>query len=472
MFANLLRNGKSDNINVSPWIKELNKNRSIKTLESDMQTDVAIVGGGIAGITTAYFTLKYTDNYVVLIEAGKIGHGATGHNAGQVVDYFEKPFSEIVSEYGLELAADGQKAVTSAWDLVDEILEDTKMKINFSKFTGFAGCQDLEQLLTHLENKRLKKSAGIKIHKVKISEDFGDLKKIPDKYSDLYTLVPHKKVLELLETDNQEYIAVMQSQKGCMNSALFVEKVCEYLLKQYKDRFKLFENSPVLTLDLYNAIGVLQTKTNFIAAHKVVLCTNGFEYIHITNRAGENIDKKYHKMVYGIVGYMAGYIEEKTKDPIAISYLPDIDVPQDDSRPYFYLTRRNHKYKGDNKSLVCVGGPEKIEDKDSFKYKKNKKYPTLAKNEILKFLKGSFKNTPSNLSDFDFKWHGLMGYTESGIRNVGFEPLNTTLLYNLGCNGVGILPSVYGARKISMHLAGETIKESIFDPEVQRRVIG
>jgi len=76
------------------------------------------------------------------------------------------------------------------------------------------------------------------------------------------------------------------------------------------------------------------------------------------------------------------------------------------------------------------------------------------------------------LQDFEYKWHGLMGYTKSGLRCVGVEPLNTTLLYNLGCNGVGILPSIYGARKIAMHLAGETVKESIFDPEVQRRVLG
>lgn len=41
---------------------------------------------------------------ISLVEAKKIAHGATGHNAGQVVLYFEKPFQDIVKEYGIKQA--------------------------------------------------------------------------------------------------------------------------------------------------------------------------------------------------------------------------------------------------------------------------------------------------------------------------------------------------------------------------------
>ena len=44
-------------INNSPWIDQLNKNRAIKKLGKDTEADVAIVGGGIAGISTAFFIL-------------------------------------------------------------------------------------------------------------------------------------------------------------------------------------------------------------------------------------------------------------------------------------------------------------------------------------------------------------------------------------------------------------------------------
>lgn len=458
-------------INLSPWVHELDHNRKTVKLDSSLDTDIAIIGGGIAGLSTAFFSLKYTQKKVVLIEAGKIGHGASGHNAGQVVDYFEKPFSEIVDEYGLEMALDGQRSVSSAWDLLNLILKEAKLDLPFSKFIGYAGCSDLEQLCNHFENKYLKVKGGLDVHKVRVSEDFKDLKQIPLKYKHLYQIVPQAKVLELLETDNPEYIAVLQSQKGCVNSALFIQELSRYLLKEYKSRFNLFEHSPVTLVELNEGNANLHVNKFRVNCERVVLCTNGFENFDIKNNAGENINRKYHDMVYGIVGYMAGYIEEWQKDPIAISYLPEINPNEDETRPYFYLTRRNHQHAGDGMSLVCVGGPETIKSQDTFEYKESIDYKQKAEKDISKFLKASFKRTPEELKGFHYKWHGLMGYTESGIRCVGEEPINNVLLYNLGCNGIGILPSIFGARKISKHLAGKKLKETIFDPEVQRKAI-
>ncbi len=56
-----------------------------------------------------------------------------------------------------------------------------------------------------------------------------------------------------------------------------------------------------------------------------------------------------------------------------------------------------------------------------------------------------------------------MGYTKNGVRLIGPEPQNPVLLYNLGCNGVGILPSVHGGRQIARFLAREPVPRSIFD---------
>jgi glycine/D-amino acid oxidase-like deaminating enzyme len=56
-----------------------------------------------------------------------------------------------------------------------------------------------------------------------------------------------------------------------------------------------------------------------------------------------------------------------------------------------------------------------------------------------------------------------MGYTTNGMRAIGPEPLNPVLMYNLGCNGVGILPSIYGGRKIAEFLNGEVEERSMFD---------
>jgi glycine/D-amino acid oxidase-like deaminating enzyme len=65
---------------------------------------------------------------------------------------------------------------------------------------------------------------------------------------------------------------------------------------------------------------------------------------------------------------------------------------------------------------------------------------------------------------YDFHWHGLMGYNDSGIRVVGAHPRHGRLLYNLGCNGVGFLPSLWSADRLARLLAGERLEPTIFDP--------
>jgi glycine/D-amino acid oxidase-like deaminating enzyme len=65
---------------------------------------------------------------------------------------------------------------------------------------------------------------------------------------------------------------------------------------------------------------------------------------------------------------------------------------------------------------------------------------------------------------YPYTWHGLMGYTPGRLRVIGADPRNPVLLYNLGCNGVGFLPSVMGGHRVARLLAGEALGPSIFDP--------
>ena len=80
------------------------------------------------------------------------------------------------------------------------------------------------------------------------------------------------------------------------------------------------------------------------------------------------------------------------------------------------------------------------------------------------FLRRLLGTDPGAPIDFRFAWHGLMGYTRDGARLIGAEPRNPVLLYNLGCNGVGLLPSIAGGARIARILAGEDLPASAFDP--------
>ena len=54
------------------------------TLDGDLETDICVIGGGFSGVATA-LSLAERGRRVVLVEANRIGWGASGRNGGQVL---------------------------------------------------------------------------------------------------------------------------------------------------------------------------------------------------------------------------------------------------------------------------------------------------------------------------------------------------------------------------------------------------
>jgi glycine/D-amino acid oxidase-like deaminating enzyme len=325
-------------------------------------------------------------------------------------------------------------------------------------------------VIEELKNNALRVTAGISVHPIYIAENKEGVQNIPKEYMHLYTLVPQEDVLSLLETKDTQYVAVTSERKGCVNSAMLVEEIVGYLLSTYSSRFVLVEETFVSEVLLHKNNGELKTKNYTIMADKIVLCTNGFEKFKITNMAGGDVDAKFHHMVTADIGYMAAYLEELKHPPIALQYFDkkeacvgDIDAVDQD--PYFYFTRRPFELEArENHNLVCVGGPEK-KITNSSEYLYDGEYMKGAEESIENFLHKTYVNAPKEKIDFTYKWHGLMGYTSTSLRVVGEEPKNRVLMYNLGCNGVGILTSIYGGKRISEVLAGKLLPPSLFDPQ-------
>ncbi len=469
------------NPNNSPWLHQLKITRPIDTLHEDTKTDFAIIGGGISGVMTAYFTLKNTEKKVLLLEGSRIAHGSTGHNAGQVIAMFEREFHDIVKEFGLEKAADGEKALHSAWILLDEIFQEASLTTPISSFVGYNGYAGVELLIDELKNNALRREAGIQTMPIYIADHIKDIEKIPNEYRSLYQMIPHKDILSLLETEDSQYIAVTSQKKAVVNSALMVDELVGYLLNKYKGRFQLAEHTSVNEVVLENHMVLLKTITNRkdgkdekvydVNCKKIVLCTNGFGRVRITNNSGKDIDTAFHQSVQGAIGYMSGYLEELNRQPAGLSYYDKEFLRSHNGKdayheaPYFYVTRRPYEIeKEERHNLICIGGPEVLLG-DTRKYLREYEFNKKMGEEISEFVKQAYKKIQGEHFQYKFQWHGLLCYTPGGIRLIGPDPKNKNLLYNLGCNGVGIIPSIYGGMKISKILAGEEFPPSIFDPK-------
>ncbi len=460
----------------SPWIHQLNLDRPLRMLHGKHRTDVVVIGGGIAGIATAFFILKYTNKNIFLVEGNRIAHGATGHNAGQIVSYFEHPFSHLTEQYGLVRAARAQEEIYYAWDLIDEMFAEARLVTPLARFTGYAGCSSISQIIDHLENILLQREAGLDIEGALIANVPFVIDRIPRRYHNLFARVDHSYVLNILESNDRRYIGALASRKGCVNSALLCEEMVQYLEKKYKDRFNLYEKSAVQTISLSTGSGMVAGSSYEVTADRVVLCTNGFSNFTIRSGSSSEIDRRFHQSIIGKIGYMAAYLENSNRLPAAISYFSPTQSSQmafdrnkslDEQDPYFYLTRRpfDHKTRGFG-NLICIGGPESSCDPNASYYDTEYAYPSEAEEQITAFLRTTFRPFSYGTTEYAFTWQGLMGYTPRGVRYVGPDPQNSVLMYNIGCNGVGILSSIYGGKRISNFLLFDRLEPSIFDPVV------
>jgi gamma-glutamylputrescine oxidase len=86
-------------------------------LQGDTEADVAVVGGGLAGVSAA-LELAERGFSVVLLEAQRIGHGASGRNGGQAIHGLACDQSEIERQLGLDEARRVWQMSIEALDLI------------------------------------------------------------------------------------------------------------------------------------------------------------------------------------------------------------------------------------------------------------------------------------------------------------------------------------------------------------------
>jgi glycine/D-amino acid oxidase-like deaminating enzyme len=444
----------------SPWLAQLAADGPPQPLDADVATDVAVVGAGIAGVATAFFVLRETPHDVLLIERDRVARGATGRNAGQMTTYFERPLSAIAEEFGAAPAVEAQRCIDTAHDLFDLMVAETGADGRYERFEGHMGMFNLGQLAVHLRGNLVRRRCGWRTERCLVSQTADFLNRIPPEFDGLYDVVPQSRITELLEIDDDRYCAVLSDLKGATNSGLLAQQAVEYLERRYPDRFRFADRSDVERITVREDRAVLEAAGHEVSARYIVLCTNGFVDHSVVDAAGATIRLAADQEITGRVAYMTAFAEDAPRSPAALSYIRNTIIGGETA--YVYVTRRTYDRPGDSVTLTCMGGPEypfhdPIYDPDA-------PFPGALLAEMDDTVRPFAQpERPPGLR-YDFHWHGLMGYNDSGIRVVGSHPGHPRLHYNLGCNGVGFLPSIFGGHRVSRLLAGESFAPSIFNP--------
>ncbi|MBM7703855.1 FAD-dependent oxidoreductase [Metabacillus iocasae] len=100
-------------------------------LKNDITVDVAIVGGGITGITAAYLLTK-EGMKVALLEANELLNGTTGHTTAKLTAQHGLIYDELINHIGKEQAKNYYKANNEALQFVKELIQEKQIDCDFS----------------------------------------------------------------------------------------------------------------------------------------------------------------------------------------------------------------------------------------------------------------------------------------------------------------------------------------------------
>lgn len=218
----------------------------------DQEFNIVIIGGGIAGLSTAYWLLKEKQNLnICIVEKSEIGDGATGRNAGFITCGSVEHFNRLVINHG-------KTAAKEIWKFSEENLNLLKSEI----ITGHERNLDFEQTgsfslaSTEEELKELKTSCeimkGLDIDVESLSEQ------------EIKTRLGANEFVGGIKYINDASI----------NPLKLLNHLKNIILKDPK--CTILENHEVFKIDSHGEQKLIKTKKGHIKSDIVIYATNGY----------------------------------------------------------------------------------------------------------------------------------------------------------------------------------------------------
>ena len=307
--------------NKSFWL-DTEKRKEYKSLNENIECDVCIIGGGMAGISCSYYLSKNGFNTVVL-ERDKIASKTTGHTTAKITSQHGLFYDYLINSKGKEFAKKYFIANEKAIDNIEQIIKEENIDCNFERVNSYVYTKDINLL------NNIKTEVGA-VNSLGGDCEFAEKIDLPVKFEG----------------------AIKFKNQAKFNPVKYINGLCSVI---EKNKGKIYENSKVIEYEkdgeMFKVL-VETEKGNFTVKCKHLVVATRYP---IFNSVGYHFIKMYKEISYAVAAKMPADLE--IKDSYICEERPVISV-------------RTAKYNG-IKYLLVIGNNHKtgedIETKNRYK---------------------------------------------------------------------------------------------------------
>jgi glycine/D-amino acid oxidase-like deaminating enzyme/nitrite reductase/ring-hydroxylating ferredoxin subunit len=112
-------------------------------LKGPLDVDVAVIGGGITGVTAA-LQLARAGKRVAVLEMLTVGAGSTGDSTGHLTACLDPSYEELTSRFGEDGARIAAQSSMAAIEFIERTVSELAIQCDFARIPGFRFSQSAE----------------------------------------------------------------------------------------------------------------------------------------------------------------------------------------------------------------------------------------------------------------------------------------------------------------------------------------
>lgn len=226
--------------NTAIWLDGTPPDEPTAPLTRDLDVDVAIIGGGFTGVSTAYhLSRRFPDKSIALLEARRLANGASGRNGGLMLNGIS------VLEDDPDILTREHAVTRAAIDEVEALIRDNQLAVRFRR----TGCY---QIAT---SQRAAEAAHALVEQLRA-------RGLPLEF------IPAAKLGHV----RGAFGAVLDPTEGLLNGVDLIRAMRPLLVAR---GVQIYESTPVLRVREGSTIE-LATPSGTVRARAIVLATSGY----------------------------------------------------------------------------------------------------------------------------------------------------------------------------------------------------